>query len=158
MQREKPDRRKRVDAAAGGIQTAANAADEIFEPPEGSGIVGKKRLRIWAAIIRTRARLEWREADLIVAARIVHDTYDLERMRKIIRRANFVAADGVNPHPLMVLTNRLSAEIRSDCRLIGLAAAMVGTANDWKILRAAEREARDKKPGKRDPLALRLIA
>jgi hypothetical protein len=142
MQRnDDPARRDAVNGAAGALDTFEAAAAQIA-PPRWSGIMGKKQLAIWCMVIGSRARDEWSDHDLLVAARVVHNTIDLIGMRKKLRRAGFLDAKGAR-HPLEIPAAKLASEIRSDARLLGLSARLQnGDPGDLAPKRRAEREAR----------------
>jgi hypothetical protein len=134
-------RRARVDGAAGLVLAFASAAADLPVPPVGCGVT-KRHLPIWEALMRSRGRLEWKDHDLLVAARICRATYDLEVMRKVLRRAKFLQVDAkgrAKPHPLVTVSSQLSAEIRSDSRMLGLTARR---SLDFRAVREAEERAR----------------
>lgn len=70
-------KRTRSDSAASAVKAMLNAAKEDLRPP------GHVRLRngdepFWVGVVRARARDEWTETDLVVAAQLARCLHDIE--------------------------------------------------------------------------------
>jgi len=71
-------RRTRSDSAASAVKAMLNAAKDDLRPP------GHVKLRegdepFWVGVVRARARDEWTETDLVVAAQLARCLHDIER-------------------------------------------------------------------------------
>ncbi|MGJ7512354.1 TerS protein [Variovorax sp. GT1P44] len=71
-------KRTRADSAASAVKAMVDAAKGDLQPP------AHVRLRdgdgpFWAGVVRARARDEWTEADLVVAAQLARCLHDIEK-------------------------------------------------------------------------------
>lgn len=71
-------KRTRSDSAASAVKAMLNAAKDDLRPP------AHVRLRdgdepFWVGVVRARARDEWTEADLMVAAQLARCLHDIEK-------------------------------------------------------------------------------
>lgn len=71
-------KRTRSDSAASAVKAMLDAAKDDLRPP------GHVRLRdgdepFWIGVVRARARDEWTETDLVVAAQLARCLHDIER-------------------------------------------------------------------------------
>jgi hypothetical protein len=70
-------RKPRSDSAASAIQAMVAASLPPLEPPEHVALRPQDR-PFWAGIMRSRARAEWSETDMIVAAQLARCQADIE--------------------------------------------------------------------------------
>jgi hypothetical protein len=70
-------RKPRSDSAEAAIKAALNAATPAPQIPD-SVKLSEKHLPFWNAIISSRARAEWSDATLIVAAQLARTQYEIE--------------------------------------------------------------------------------
>jgi hypothetical protein len=70
-------RKPRSDSAEAAIKAALNAATPAPQIPD-SVKLSEKHLPFWKAIISSRARNEWTDATLIVAAQLARTQYEIE--------------------------------------------------------------------------------
>jgi hypothetical protein len=97
-------RRQRIDSASGAVATMA-AATRDLSPPKHLKI-RRGDLPFWDAVIAERAKSEWTDADLAVAANLVRAMADAERL------AAFSVDKGGNINTVMLLkTVELSDKI-----------------------------------------------
>jgi len=71
-------RRQRIDSAAGAVATMAAAARDLSPPKHLK--IRRGDLSFWDAVIAERAKSEWTEADLAVAANLARAMADAERI------------------------------------------------------------------------------
>jgi|SRR5436305_1135250 len=73
-------RRQRIDSAAGAVQTMAAAARDLSPPKHVK--LRRGDLPFWDAVIAERAKSEWTDADLVVAANLARAMADAEHIAK----------------------------------------------------------------------------
>lgn len=71
-------RRQRIDSAAGAVATMAAAARDLSPPKHLK--LRRGDLPFWNAVISERAKSEWTDADLVVAANLARAMADAERI------------------------------------------------------------------------------
>lgn len=110
-------RRQRIDSAAGAVATMAAAARDLSPP---------KHLRLrrgdmpfWDSVISERAKSEWTDADLAVAANLARAMADAERI------AGFTVNDGGHVNTRIVIatigtSDKLARRIVTLRRALGL--------------------------------------
>lgn len=84
--RRAPTRRARIDTAAAAVATMAAAARDLSPPPH-----VKFRTAdwpFWDAVIAERAKSEWTDADLLVAANLTRALADAERIAEMTTGKN----------------------------------------------------------------------
>lgn len=93
-------RRQRIDSAAGAVATMAAAARDLSPPKHIK--LRRGDLPFWNAVIAERAKSEWTDADLSVAANLARTMADAERIAAFpvdggghIRTAALIATIGV---------------------------------------------------------------
>lgn len=74
----KTSRKGRSDGVEAAVEAAKAAAKGPHKPPAFVRL-GKQHMPFWEAIMSSRARAEWAEADLIVAAQLARCQYDIEK-------------------------------------------------------------------------------
>lgn len=74
-------RRQRIDSAAAAVETMAAAVRDLTPPAHIKFRTGD--WPFWDAVIRERAKSEWTEADLIVAANLARAMADAERIAEM---------------------------------------------------------------------------
>lgn len=84
-------RRQRIDSAAGAVATMAAAARDLSPPKHIK--LRRGDLPFWDAVIAERARSEWTDADLAVAANLARAMHDAEKVAAmpIDKGGNFTA-------------------------------------------------------------------
>ncbi|MGY2732800.1 hypothetical protein [Sphingomonas sp. UYP23] len=71
-------RRQRIDSATGAVATMAAAARDLSPPKHLK--IRRGDLPFWDAVIKERAKSEWTDADLAVAANLARAMSDAERI------------------------------------------------------------------------------
>lgn len=71
-------RRQRIDSATGAVQTMAAAARDL-EPPKHLKL-RRGDMPFWDAVIKERAKSEWTDSDMAVAANLARAMADAERI------------------------------------------------------------------------------
>jgi len=76
-------RKKQAASAEAAIQAAVNAAQGVLSPPK-HVVIRPGDMPFWDGVMRARARDEWIEADLVVAAQLARVQADIERESKTL--------------------------------------------------------------------------
>ena len=97
-------RRARSDSAASAVKAMLNAAKDDLRPP------GHVTLRdgdepFWVNVVRARARDEWTEADLVVAAQLARCLHDIEKEQTVLDQEGTVV---VNDKGTQIVNPRVS--------------------------------------------------
>jgi len=97
-------KRNRSDSVASAVNAMINAAKGDIQPPS------HVRLRegdhiFWVCVVRARARDEWTEADLVVAAQLARCLHDIEQEQSLLDSEGTVIA---NDRGTMVVNPRVS--------------------------------------------------
>lgn len=71
-------RRQRIDSAAGAVSTMAAAARDLSPPKHVK--LRRGDLPFWDAVVAERAKSEWTDADLVVAANLARAMADAEKI------------------------------------------------------------------------------
>ena len=79
-------RRQRIDSAAGAVATVAAAARDLSPPAHIKFRTAD--WSFWDAVIAERAKSEWSEADLVVAANLARAMADAERVAEMTTGRN----------------------------------------------------------------------
>ena len=69
-------KRNRADSAASAVKAMVNASKSDLQPPEHNPITESAR-PYWIGVVRARARDEWSEVDLVVAAQLAQCQADM---------------------------------------------------------------------------------
>lgn len=77
-------RRLKMDTAAGAVAAMQNAIAGIFAPPAEAELEPADMV-YWAAIVRARARDEWTENDLQVAAQLARCRRQIQEEEKLLK-------------------------------------------------------------------------
>ena len=77
-------RKTKADSASGAVKAMFNAALPDLQPP-GHVSLSDEALKFWPGIIRARAREEWREVDLVVAAQLAECQALIEAESALLR-------------------------------------------------------------------------
>jgi len=137
-------RKRRSDSADAAIRAMVNAASPLPEVP------GHVRLRpddlpFWEGVVRARARDEWTEADLVVAAQLARCQRDIEQEQVALDSEGSVIENAkqtmvMNPrHAVLEQLARREMALMRTLRIGGTAAG--GDKRDLEKGRALQRQA-----------------
>lgn len=141
-------RKTRSDSAAAAIDAMVNASMPLPDVPEHVRLE-KAHMPFWEGIIRARARSEWIETDLIVAAQLARCQYDIERESKLLDDEGSVIENAkgtpvMNPrHGVIEQLARREMALMRGLRITGAAAGI--DPRDLAKQRSLERQSRDTK-------------
>lgn len=141
-------RKPRSDSAASAIDAMVNASKPLPEIPAHVRL-DKKHIPFWDGIIRVRARSEWIETDLVVAAQLARCQYDIEKESELLESEGSVIENArgtcmMNPrHAVLEQLARREMALMRALRITGAAAGI--DPRDLAKQRNLERQSRDTK-------------
>lgn len=109
-------RRQRIDSAAGAVATMAAAARDLSPPAHIK--LRKGDLPFWDAVMKERAKSEWTDGDLPVAANLARSMADAERIAAMTENG-----DEIDPDKLLgtiEFSDKLARRIVTLRRALGL--------------------------------------
>lgn len=138
-------KRQRSDSAAAAIQAAKDAASPLPEVP------AHVRLRdddhtFWVDIVKARARSEWTQADLVVAAQLARCMADIEAESITLDDEGSVLTNErgtkvMNPrHAILEQLSRRQMALMRSLRIAGVA---TGDTRDLEKARKLQRQAEE---------------
>lgn len=104
--------------------------------------LAKQEMHYWEAI--TKARKDWTEHDLIVAANLAQTYYEIDKLKKRLKREGYLIADAkgnMRSNPLQTIINQMTTQAATMSRLIQVHA--LATQGDSHV--QAARNAQKKK-------------
>lgn len=147
-------KRTRSDSAASAVKAMLNAAQADLRPPS------HVRLRdgdepFWIGVVRARARDEWTETDLVVAAQLARCLHDIEREQLLLDAEGAVVQNDkgtqiVNPR-VSVLEQYARREMAL-MRTLRMGGRIAGDTRDESGARKTERQSRKVKDEIQDEL------
>lgn len=137
-------KRNRSDSAASAVNAMVNAAKDDLRPP------AHVKLRdgdepFWLGVVRARARDEWTDADLVVAAQLARCLHDIEKEQIALDAEGTVVENDrktlvVNPR-VSVLEQFARREMAL-MRTLRMGGRVAGDARDESGKRKIERQSR----------------
>ena len=136
-------KRTRSDSAASAVKAMVNAALPPLPLPE------HVQLRetdhpFWEGVLRARARDEWTESDLVVAAQLARCQADIEREQQILNYEGTVVENAKGTqimNPRVTVLEQLSRREMALMRTLRMGGRIAGDARDQAGKRAIERKA-----------------
>ena len=141
-------RKSRTDSAAAAIDAMVNASKPLPDIPAHVRL-DKRHLPFWDGIIRARARSEWIETDLVVAAQLARTQFDIEKEAETLEAEGSVIENNrgtpvMNPrHAVLEQLARREMALMRALRITGAAAGI--DPRDLAKQRSLERQSRDTK-------------
>jgi len=138
-------RKPRSDSAASAIDAMVNASKPLPDIPAHVRL-DKRHIPFWDGIIRARARSEWIETDLVVAAQLARTQYEIEKESEVLESEGSVIENArgtpvMNPrHAVLEQLARREMALMRSLRITGTAAG--GDPRDLAKQRHLERESR----------------
>jgi len=130
-----------VDSLVAAAQAAA--AGDIL-PPE-HVFLRERDMPHWRNVVRARARSEWRESDLVIAANLARCFGDIERLSRELEDEDDILTSSRGtpvPNPKYSILEQLSRRVMALTRALQMQPAVSGAARDKEKVREAERRAR----------------
>lgn len=141
-------RKPRSDSASAAIDAMVNASKPLPDIPAHVRL-DKRHIPFWDGIIRARARSEWIETDLVVAAQLARTQYDIEKESQDLEVEGSVIENNrgtpvMNPrHAIIEQLARREMALMRALRISGAAAGI--DPRDLAKQRNLERQSRDTK-------------
>jgi hypothetical protein len=132
------------NTAASVVKAMLNAALPDLEPPAHTPLRAKAK-KFWAGIVRARAREEWIEVDLVVAAQLAECQACIEEESVALRTEGTVLKNDRGTLVANPRSNVLEALARREMalmRTLRMGGRIAGDARDQSGVRTAERTAR----------------
>ena len=136
-------KRTRSDSAASAVKAMVNAALPPLPLPS------HVQLRetdhpFWEGVLRARARDEWTESDLVVAAQLARCQADIEREQQLLNYEGTVVENAKGTqimNPRVTVLEQLSRREMALMRTLRMGGRIAGDARDQAGKRAIERKA-----------------
>ena len=141
-------RKPRSDSASAAIDAMVNASKPLPDIPKHVRL-DKRHIPFWDGIIRARARSEWIETDLVVAAQLARTQFDIEKEAETLEAEGSVIENArgtpvMNPrHAVLEQLARREMALMRALRITGAAAGI--DPRDLAKQRDLERQSRDTK-------------
>jgi hypothetical protein len=137
-------KRNRSDSAASAVKAMVNAALPDLELPQHVKL-REGDLPFWDGVLRARARDEWTEADLVVAAQLARCQADIESEQQLLNIEGSVTENVRGTqimNPRVTVLEQLSRREMALMRTLRMGGRIAGDARDQAGKRAIERKAR----------------
>ena len=137
-------KRNRADSAASAVKAMVNAAKDVIAVPSHVTLRPGDEV-FWEGVVRARARDEWTETDLVVAAQLARCLHDIEKEQALMDAEGTVIANdrgtmAVNPR-VSVLEQFARREMAL-MRTLRMGGRIAGAARDEAPARKIERQSR----------------
>jgi len=137
-------KRNRADSADSAVKAMLNAAKGDLQPPE------HVKLRegdgpFWAAVVRARARDEWTETDLVVAAQLARCLHDIETEQVQLDVEGTVVKNDrgtLVANPRVSVLEQFARREMALMRTLRMGGRVAGDARDESGKRKVERQSR----------------
>ena len=134
------EKRARTDTAKAAVQAVQNAALPPLEPPA-CVVLREGDQAFWERIVKSKARDNWTDVDLVTAAQLARAQADIETLQKQVDTDGYIVDGKVNPAAQML--EMLSKRAVSLTRVLQIhSLATVGRSADAAASAKLEREAR----------------
>ena len=144
MAKKSTDRTARSDAVTTSICAMQNAALPPLEPPSHCKLRDGDR-PFWDGIVRARARDEWTDADLVVAAQLARCQADIEKEQEALDAETTVVKNDRGTSVVNARVSVLEQFARREMALmrsLRMGGTAAGTVRDAAGARSIERQAR----------------
>ncbi|MDP1647886.1 MAG: TerS protein [Rubrivivax sp.] len=137
-------RKVKSDSASAAVKTLLAAAVKAIEPPAHVHLRDGDR-SFWCSVVRARARDEWSETDLVLAAQLARCLADIEREQKMLDTEGVLI---VNDRGMSVVNPRVSVaeqfarRAQALARTLRMGGRAAGRSADMQHGRRLERAAR----------------
>ena len=137
-------KRNRSDSAASAVKAMVNAAKDVIQVPAHVTLRTGDAV-FWDGVVRARARDEWTETDLVVAAQLARCLHDIEKEQALMDSEGTVLP---NDRGTMVVNPRVSVleqfarREMALMRTLRMGGRAAGAARDEAPARKIERQSR----------------
>ena len=137
-------KRNRADSASSAVRAMVNAAkDDIQTPAHVKLREGDKVF--WDGVVRARARDEWTETDLVVAAQLARCLHDIEKEQLQLDIEGTVVANDKGTlvvNPRVSVLEQFARREMALMRTLRMGGRVAGAARDLAPARKIERQSR----------------
>lgn len=137
-------KRARADSAASAVKAMVDAAKPDIEVPQHVTLTDSAR-PFWIGVVRARARDEWSEVDLVVAAQLAQCQADMEEEDQALRIEGRVVKNDRGTqvmNPRTTVLEQLARREMALMRTLRMGGRIAGDARDETGKRTLERQSR----------------
>lgn len=137
-------KRNRADSAASAVKAMVNASKSDLQPPEHNPITASA-MPYWIGVVRARARDEWSEVDLVVAAQLAQCQADMAEEDEQLRLEGRVVKNDKGTQVMNPRTTVLEQIARREMalmRTLHIGGRISGDTRDMQGARKTERASR----------------
>jgi hypothetical protein len=137
-------KRTRSDSAASAVKAMLDAAKDDLQPPA-HVTLREGDQPFWAAVVRARARDEWSEADLVVAAQLARCLHDIEKEQAQLDVEGTVTKNDrgtLVANPRVSVLEQFARREMALMRTLRMGGRIAGDARDESGKRKIERQSR----------------
>lgn len=137
-------RRNRADSAAAAVKAMVDAAKDELQPPAHVTLTDSAKL-FWGAVVRARARDEWLDVDLVVAAQLAQCQADIEEEMISLRAEGKVIENGRGTpvmNPRTTVLEQLARREMALMRTLRMGGRIAGDGRDELGKRKIENQSR----------------
>ena len=137
-------KRTRSDSAASAVKAMLDAAKDDLQPPAHVTLRAGDE-PFWAGVVRARARDEWSEADLVVAAQLARCLHDIEKEQKLLDVEGTVTKNDrgtLVANPRVSVLEQFARREMALMRTLRMGGRIAGDARDETGKRKIERQSR----------------
>ena len=121
----KAKRTRAVDTAAGAVKAMLNAAQPLLTPPAHCAMRSGDA-PFWKGVIEARARDEWTESNLVIAAQLARCQFDIEDQQKLLYSEGHVVVNERGT-PIANPRHTVLEKLRSSQMMLMRSLALVGS-------------------------------
>ncbi len=137
-------KRNRADSAASAVKAMVNAAKDDIQIPAHVKLRDGDRV-FWDGVVRARARDEWTETDLVVAAQLARCLHDIENEQVLMDAEGTVLPNDKGTlvvNPRVSVLEQFARREMALMRTLRMGGRAAGAARDEAPARKIERQSR----------------
>ena len=137
-------KRNRSDSAASAVKAMVNAAKDVIQVPAHVKLRDGDEV-FWDGVVRARARDEWTETDLVVAAQLARCLHDIEKEQSLMDSEGTVIANDKGTmvvNPRVSILEQFARREMALMRTLRMGGRAAGAARDEAPARKIERQSR----------------
>lgn len=137
-------KRNRSDSAASAVKAMVNAAKDAIKVPVHVHLRDGDQV-FWDGVVRARARDEWTETDLVVAAQLARCLHDIEKEQSLMDGEGTVIMNDKGTlvvNPRVSVLEQFARREMALMRTLRMGGRIAGAARDEAPARKIERQSR----------------
>ena len=137
-------KRNRSDSASSAVKAMLNAAKDVISVPAHVTLRPGDEV-FWDGVVRARARDEWTETDLVVAAQLARCQHDIETEQELLDAESSVVTNKRGTqvmNPRVAVLEQLARREMALMRTLRMGGRIAGDTRDEAGRRTAERQAK----------------